>query len=122
MAAVGSATVDSLFRIASLSKPLAAVTAAFGTHSAAVGIDAAVLHVLPQLCVDWTADHSLTIAEVLSHTSGPASTVTTDDYGVASVGGPGCRRAPGRLVRGIRGEQAVDHDVGPFLFAPVVLT
>ncbi len=83
-AAVGSATLVSPFRIASLSKPFTAVATALAAENAGIGLDAAVLDVLPQLRTDWSADHGLTIAEALSQTSGLSPTVTAED--IAGLG------------------------------------
>jgi len=78
-ASVGSATVDTAFRIASLTKPLTAVGTLLASRRSGVRLDTRVLDVLPGLRDDWAADRHLTIGEVLAQTSGLASTVTADD-------------------------------------------
>lgn len=77
--AAGAAASHTPFRIASLTKPFTAVAAVKAARSAGVGLDAPVLDVLPDLRDDWAADPGLTIAEVLSQTSGLADTVSADE-------------------------------------------
>ena len=78
MVSIGTAS-DTSFRIASLTKALTAVCAVRAAERAGVGLDTHVLDVLPALRDDWAADTGPTIAEVLSQTSGLATTVTADD-------------------------------------------
>lgn len=84
IAAVGPVSAASQFRIASLTKPLTAVATVLAAREAGVGLDTPVLDVLPELLDDWAAERSVSIADVLSQTSGLASTVTADD--VAALG------------------------------------
>jgi CubicO group peptidase (beta-lactamase class C family) len=81
---VGQATVDSPFRVASLTKPLTAVGVVLATGGAGITLETPVFDVLAGIRANWKADHTLTIADVLSQTSGLASTVTAAD--VASLG------------------------------------
>lgn len=83
--AAGPVTIDSPFRIASLTKPLtaAATLMAMGAHG--VGLDTAVADLLPALRRDWRADRDLTLGEVLSQTSGLQATVSGQE--VAGLGG-----------------------------------
>lgn len=81
---VGRVTPRSPFRIASVSKTLTAVAVVLASEDAGVGLDTPVLRVLPELRTDWAADADLTIANILSQTSGLAPTVTADD--VAALG------------------------------------
>lgn len=79
MAPIGTASGDTSFRIASLTKPLTAAAAVLATQRAGVRLDTPVRDVLPELQGDWVADKHLTIAEVLSQTSGLAATLTAED-------------------------------------------
>lgn len=81
---IGSATIDSPFRIASLTKPLTAVAAVLAPQRAGIELDTAVLDLLPGLRDDWIADQSLTMADILSQTSGLAARVTSED--IAALG------------------------------------
>ncbi len=83
-AAVGAVSVDSPFRIASLSKPITAVATVVAARRAGVDLGAPILEILPSLRGDCAADQSLTVADVLSQTSGLAATVTAGD--VAALG------------------------------------
>lgn len=76
---IGMATSDTSFRIASLTKPLTAVAAVRAAQRAGVGLKTPVLTVLPELQTDWAADQRVTIAHVLSQTSGLAATVSAND-------------------------------------------
>lgn len=76
---LGTAVRDTSFRIASLTKALTAASAVLATQRAGLGLDTHVLDVLPELQGDWVANRHLTIAEVLSQTSGLAATVTAED-------------------------------------------
>ncbi len=79
IAPTGTATADTSYRIASLTKPLSAVAAALAARCVGVDLDTYVLDVLPDLRGDWAAEPRVTVAQVLSQTSGLASTVTADD-------------------------------------------
>lgn len=79
VAPVGSAKRDTVFRIASLTKPLTAASVVLASRRTGTGLDTRVLDILPELSTDWVADKALTIADVLSQTSGLASTVTVDE-------------------------------------------
>lgn len=81
---VGAVEPTARFRIASLTKPFTAVAAVQAADEAGVALGAAVLDVLPELAADWTADRGITIAHLLSQTSGLAPTVTAQD--VADLG------------------------------------
>lgn len=76
---VGTAERDTAFRVASLTKPLTAASVVLAAQRTGTGLDTRVLDVLPELRMDWAADTGLTIADVLSQTSGLASTVTADE-------------------------------------------
>ena len=76
---VGTAAIDTPFRIASLTKAVTAVATVLAAQRAGVELDTPVIEVLPVLRDDWAADERLTVAEVLSQTSGLASTVAADD-------------------------------------------
>jgi D-alanyl-D-alanine carboxypeptidase len=81
---VGTAAFDTPFRIASLTKPVTAVATVLAARRVGVELDTPVVEVVPDLRDDWAADERLTVAEVLSQTSGLASTVAADD--VARLG------------------------------------
>jgi len=74
----------SVFRIASLTKPVTALATLRVAAQAYVSLDTPVVQVLPALAPYWNADVAITIAHVLSQTSGLASTVTAAD--VAALG------------------------------------
>jgi CubicO group peptidase (beta-lactamase class C family) len=78
-ASVGSAGLDTAFRIASLTKPLTAVGTVMAVRRRGIGLDTRVLDLLPGLRDDWAADRHLTVGQVLAQTSGLAPTVTADD-------------------------------------------
>lgn len=78
-ASVGTAGLDTAFRIASLTKPLTAVATVLAARRSGVGLDTQVLDVLPDLRDDWAAERQLTIGEVLAQMSGLAATVTAAD-------------------------------------------
>jgi len=78
-ASIGTAAIDTAFRIASLTKPLTAVATVLAARRSGVELDTRVLDVLPALRDDWAADRQLTIGEVLAQTSGLAPTVTAAD-------------------------------------------
>lgn len=82
---VGTATSTTAFRIASLTKPFTAAATVVAARRAGVELDTPVIEVMRHLRNDWAADQRLTIAQVLSQTSGLAPTVTSDD--VARLGG-----------------------------------
>ena len=75
---------SSVFRIASLTKPVTALATLRAADQAHVSLDTPVVQVLPTLAQQWRADLGITIAHVLSQTSGLASTVTAAD--VAALG------------------------------------
>lgn len=77
--ALGSAAAGTPFRIASLTKPLTAVATLLAARRAGLGLDDPVVDALPHLRDDWAADEQMTLAHVLSQTSGLASTVLADD-------------------------------------------
>lgn len=79
IAHTGTATADTPFRIASLTKPVTAVAAVLAARCVGVDLDTHVLDVLPDLRGDWVAHREVTLAEVLAQTSGLASAVTADD-------------------------------------------
>lgn len=81
---VGTATSDTPFRIASLTKPLTAAATVLAARGAGIELDTPVIEVMPHLHNDWAADQRLTIAQVLSQTSGLAPTVDSND--VARLG------------------------------------
>jgi len=74
----------SVFRIASLTKPVTALATLRAADHAHVPLDTPVVRVLPTLAPHWNADLAITIADVLSQTSGLTSTVTAAD--VAALG------------------------------------
>lgn len=76
---IGTAEGDTVFRVASLTKPLTAVAVVLAAQQTGTGLGTCVLDVLPELRSDWAADTGLTISDVLSQTSGLASTVTAED-------------------------------------------
>ncbi len=78
MVPVGTAAIDTPFRIASLTKPVTATATVLAAQRAGVELDRPVIEVLPNLRDDWRADERLTITDVLSQTSGLASTVAAD--------------------------------------------
>lgn len=79
VAPIGETALVTPFRIASLTKPLTAVATVLAARQRQVSLDTPVIDVLPALRGDWSADKNLTISEVLSQTSGLASTVTADE-------------------------------------------
>lgn len=78
-ASIGTATLDTPFRVASLTKLVTAATVVRAAQRTGLALDAPAIEVLSHLRGDWAADRRLTIAQVLSQTSGLASTVTSDD-------------------------------------------
>jgi len=80
-AATGRSGV-SVFRIASLTKSVSALATLRAADQAHVPLDTPVVQVLPALAPQWRADLGITIAHVLSQTSGLASTVTAANVAV----------------------------------------
>lgn len=74
--AVGQATTESVFRIASLAKPLTAAATTLAMGARGVDLNTAVADLLPTLRSDWRANRDLTLGEVLSQTSGLRAAVT----------------------------------------------
>lgn len=99
----GPVSAASPFRIASLTKPLTAVATVLAARRAGTGLDTAALDLLPDLRADWHADRGLTVADILSQTSGLAAGVTGAD--VAALGdGDSVHLEAARLV--VRAGQA----------------
>lgn len=76
---VGDAAPESVFRIASLTKPFTAVATIRAAERAGVGLDTPALDLLPEIRGCWRARQDITIAHLLSQTSGLAATLTSQD-------------------------------------------
>ena len=96
---VGAVNIDSPFRIASLSKSVTAVAAVRAVQHAGLSLDTPVLDLLCDLRDDWVADQQLTIADVLSQTSGLAATVSADTVARLGDGDTVCTEAARMVVR-----------------------
>ncbi|WP_167584061.1 serine hydrolase domain-containing protein [Kineococcus rubinsiae] len=96
-AARGPVDGTSVFRVASLTKPVTAAATVRALDRAGVGLDTPVLDLLPGLAPDWRADRGITVAHLLSQTSGLAARVGAAD--VAALGdGPEVPLEAARLV------------------------
>lgn len=81
---LGAASTDTPFRIASLSKPVTAVATVLALTRAGIALDTPALELLPELRESWRADERVSVADLLSQTSGLTSSVSGDD--VARLG------------------------------------
>ena len=96
---VGSATVDSSFRIASLTKPLTAVATVLASSAQGVSLDTLVIDLLPDLRSDWHANRDLTLSNILSQTSGLSATVSAQEITHLGDGNDAILEAARMVVR-----------------------
>jgi D-alanyl-D-alanine carboxypeptidase len=87
----------SLFRIASLTKPLTAVATVLALSARSIPLTTPALELLPALAQDWRADPGITVEQLLAQVSGLRESV--DGATVASLGGgPEALEQAARLV------------------------
>lgn len=92
-----TATTDTVFRVASLTKPVTAVATVLALARAGLALDTPAIDLLPDLRESWNADERLSVADLLSQTSGLASKIVGDD--VTRLGDTdGAGAAAARLV------------------------
>jgi CubicO group peptidase (beta-lactamase class C family) len=75
---------DATFRIASLTKPFVAVATVLAARRQQLSLEMPAIDLLSELAGDWAASPDVTVAHLLSQTSGLAPTVSADQ--VAALG------------------------------------
>ena len=95
-----------VFRIASLTKPVTAAATVVAARRAGVPLTTPVLDLLPDLRPDWRADPTVTLADVLAQVSGLRPAVTGED--VARMGA-----GDGALLRAARAVAQAGSDRPP---------